>query len=114
MVEEGVATPKDIDKAIIHGFGPRYASMGVMEFIDWGGIDILYYAGHHLSKALDSPRHAPPEALKQMMEDGRKGLREGQGYYDFSAMDVEAWKKEKLARFVALLNALGQIPRPGI
>ena len=114
MVEEGVATPADIDKAIVHGFGPRYSTLGVMEFIDWGGVDILYYAGHYLSKALDSPRHAPPEEVTKMMEDGRKGLREGRGYYDFRDLDVEAWQKEKLTRFVTLLGSLGQIPKPGV
>lgn len=114
MVEEGVATPAEIDKAITHGFGPRYSTLGVMEFIDWGGVDILYYAGHYLSKALDSPRHAPPEEVTKMMEDGRRGLREGRGYYDFRDMDVEAWQKEKLTRFVTLLDSLGQIPKPGV
>ena len=114
MVEEGVATPADLDKAITHGFGPRYATLGVMEFIDWGGVDILYYAGHYLSKALDSPRHAPPEEVTRMMEDGRKGMREGKGYYDFRNMDVDAWQKEKLTRFVTLLGSLGQIPEPGV
>ncbi len=114
MVEEGVATPAEIDKAITHGFGPRYATLGVMEFIDWGGVDILYYAGHYLSKALDSPRHAPPEEVSRMMQDGRKGMREGRGYYDFRDMDVDAWQKEKLTRFVTLLGSLGQIPKPGV
>ena len=114
MVEEGVATPAEIDKAITHGFGPRYSTLGVMEFIDWGGVDILYYAGHYLSKALDSPRHAPPEEVTRMMEDGRKGMREGRGYYDFRDMDVDAWQKEKLTRFVTLLDSLGQIPQPGV
>ena len=114
MVEEGVATAADLDKAITHGFGPRYATLGVMEFIDWGGVDILYYAGHYLSKALDSPRHAPPEEVTKMMEDGRKGMREGRGYYDFRKMDVAAWQEEKLTRLVTLLDSLGQIPRPGI
>ena len=114
MVEEGVATPEELDKAITNGFGPRYATLGVMEFIDWGGVDILYYAGHYLSKALDSPRHAPPEEVTRMMQDGRKGMREGRGYYDFRDMDVEAWQKEKLTRFVTLLDGLGQIPQPGV
>ncbi len=114
MVAEGVATPAEIDRAITHGFGPRYSTLGVMEFIDWGGVDILYYAGHYLSKALDSPRHAPPEEVTKMMKDGRKGLREGRGYYDFRGIDADAWQKEKLTRFVNLLDSLGQIPRPGV
>src|SRR5258708_37899220 len=40
MVEEGVASAEDIDKAIRYGFGFRYAVLGLLEFIDWGGGDI--------------------------------------------------------------------------
>ena len=42
MVEEGVACAEDIDKAIKYGFGLRFATLGMLEFIDWGGGDILY------------------------------------------------------------------------
>ena len=52
MVEEGVASAEDIDKAVRYGFGFRYAVMGLLEFIDWGGGDILYYASRYLEGAL--------------------------------------------------------------
>jgi len=114
MVHEGVASPEDIDKAIMHGFGPRYATMGAIEFIDWGGVDIVYYAGHYLAKALDSPRHAPPPELDAMIAEGRTGMREGQGYYDFRNMDVEAYQRGKLSTLVHLLRYLDRIPKPGV
>ena len=114
MVADGVATAADIDKAIMCGFGPRYATMGVLEFTDWGGVDILYYGGHNLSKALNSPRHAPPPLVEEMMKAGHKGMREGRGFYDYSKMDVEAFKREKLARFVGILRNTGQLPKPGL
>ncbi|HET9619049.1 MAG TPA: 3-hydroxyacyl-CoA dehydrogenase NAD-binding domain-containing protein, partial [Pseudolabrys sp.] len=44
LVEEGVATAEDVDKAVKYGFGFRFAILGLLEFIDWGGGDILYYA----------------------------------------------------------------------
>jgi 3-hydroxybutyryl-CoA dehydrogenase len=114
MIHEGVATPEEIDKAIMAGFGPRYATMGAVEFIDWGGVDIVYYAGHYLAKALDSPRHAPPPEVETMMAEGRKGMRERQGYYDFRNVDVDAYVKEKQSRFVALLRFLDKLPPPGV
>ena len=114
MVDEGVASVAEIDKAIMNGFGPRYSTMGVIEFIDWGGVDIFYYAGHHLAKALGSERHEPPPEVEQMMKDGRRGMREGQGYYDFRDIDVEAFQREKLTRFVTLLRGLDKIPAPGV
>jgi len=42
LVEEGVASAEDIDKAVRYGFGLRFAVLGLLEFIDWGGLDILY------------------------------------------------------------------------
>ena len=36
LVEEGVATAEDIDKAVRYGFGLRFAAFGLLEFIDWG------------------------------------------------------------------------------
>ena len=114
MVAEGVATPAEIDKAIMAGFGPRYTTMGVIEFIDWGGVDILYYAGNYLADALQSERHRPPPEVARMMKAGRKGMREGQGYYDFRNMDVEAFQQDKMQRFVTLLDGLGRVPKPGV
>ena len=50
MVEEGIASAEDIDKAIKYGFGFRFAVLGMLEFIDWGGGDILYYASRYLDQ----------------------------------------------------------------
>lgn len=50
MVEEGVASVEDI--AIRTGFGLRFSVLGLLEFIDWGGCDILYYASQYLEREL--------------------------------------------------------------
>jgi 3-hydroxybutyryl-CoA dehydrogenase len=114
MVAAGVATAEDIDKGITFGFGPRYATMGVLEFVDWGGVDILFWGGHNLAKALNSPAHAPAPMVEEMMKAGHRGMREGRGFYDFSKMDIAAYQKDKLTRFVNLLRSIGQLPRPGL
>ena len=51
MVEEGVASAEDIDTAVRLGFGLRFSVLGLLEFIDWGGGDILYYASRYLAGA---------------------------------------------------------------
>jgi 3-hydroxybutyryl-CoA dehydrogenase len=108
MVQEGVATAEAIDKAVMIGFGPRYATMGFLEFIDWGGADILHHAGNYLATALNSPRHAPPSDVTEMVRDRRGGLRDGRGYYDYRQIDVEAYRRAKLSRFVRLLKVLNE------
>lgn len=112
MVEEGVASPAEIDEAVRVGFGVRYATMGLLEFIDWGGVDILYYASNYLKDALPDPRFEPAPVIAEMMADGRKGMREGQGFYDFRGMDVEAFQRDMLARFVRLLTHMELLPPP--
>jgi 3-hydroxybutyryl-CoA dehydrogenase len=112
MVEEGVATPEEIDKAIRYGFGFRFAVLGLIEFIDWGGGDILYYASRYLREALDSERFEAPEVIRRNMESGRLGMRSGRGFYDFADTDVEQYRREVLAKFVALLRHSGAARPP--
>jgi|TARA_B100002003_G_scaffold19639_1_gene16243 3-hydroxybutyryl-CoA dehydrogenase len=113
MVEEGVATAADIDKAIRAGFGPRYATMGLLEFVDVGGGDILYHASRYLAENLGSERYLPPRNVADNMAQGRNGLRDGQGFYDFRAMDIPAYQRDQMARFVALFRHLNLRPPPG-
>ena len=113
MVEEGVASAEDIDKAIRTGFGPRYATMGLLEFIDVGGGDILFHASRYLSENLNSDRYQSPQNVRDNMAQGRNGLRDGKGFYDFTAMDVPAYQRDQMARFVALFRHLDLLPAPG-
>ena len=92
MVEEGVASAEDIDKAIRYGFGFRYAVLGLLEFIDWGGGDILYYASRYLEGALGSDRYRAPDVISRNMREGRIGLRTGAGFLDYSGLDVDAYR----------------------
>ena len=111
MIEEGVATAEDIDRATRYGFGIRYAAMGVVEFIDVVGNDILHYAGKYLSRALDSERYASPPIVGRYMAEGRNGLRSGKGFYDWSTTDVAAYRRDSTARLVELLRIVGCMPK---
>jgi 3-hydroxybutyryl-CoA dehydrogenase len=113
MVEEGVASPEDIDKAIRYGFGFRYAVMGLLEFIDWGGGDILYYASRYLEGALGSDRYRAPEVIANNMRDGRIGMRTGAGFLDYAGLDIDAHRERRLAELVELLRHFG-LARPPV
>ena len=113
MVEEGVASAEDIDKAIRYGFGFRYAVMGLLEFIDWGGGDILYYASRYLEGALSSDRYRAPEVISRNMQEGRIGMRTGAGFLDYSGLDVEGYREQRLAKLVDLLRHFG-LARPPV
>jgi 3-hydroxybutyryl-CoA dehydrogenase len=112
MIEQGVASAEDIDRATRYGLGFRYANMGVVEFIDFGGNDILYYASRYLADALGDSRYASPEIVNRYMHEGRNGLRDGRGFYDFSGVDVAAYKKEALGRLLDMLKHLHLLRPP--
>ena len=109
LVEEGVASAEDVDKAINVGFGPRFAVLGLLEFIDWGGGDILYYASNYLSEAI-GPRYKPPEIIRENMESGKNGLREGVGFFDYSDTDANEYRARRMREFVSLLQYKNLLP----
>jgi len=112
LVEEGVASAEDIDKAIKYGFGVRFATLGMLEFIDWGGGDILYYASRYLTGALASERYAAPPIVERNMAEERIGLKTGKGFMSYEALDIEAYRRQRLEAFVKLLGHLDLMRPP--
>src|SRR3954470_8133000 len=96
MVEEGAASAEEIDKATRFGLGLRFAALGVVEFIDFGGGDILHHASRELSASIDAERYRAPAILGRMMEEGRLGLKTGSGFYDYRDRDVRAYRRDVL------------------
>ncbi|MCE8008217.1 3-hydroxybutyryl-CoA dehydrogenase [Aestuariivita sp.] len=113
MVEDGVATAEDIDTATRYGFGFRFAVLGLLEFIDWGGGDILYYASRYMADATGEDRFAAPRIIGENMEQRRTGLRDGQGFLDYDGMDIAAYQQGRLDAFAAMLRHLGKMPVKG-
>ena len=112
MVEEGVASPEDIDKAIKYGFGIRYAVLGMLEFIDYGGGDILYYASRYLTEALGNARYAAPSIIELNMREGNIGLKTGRGFLDYEGLDIEFYRRQRLEALVGMLRFLGHTRPP--
>ncbi|WP_051266726.1 3-hydroxyacyl-CoA dehydrogenase family protein [Nakamurella lactea] len=77
MVEEGVASPQDIDTAMELGY--RHP-MGPCRLGDLVGHDVRLGIAEYLAEQL-GPRFEPPALLRQMVADGRLGKKSGQGFY---------------------------------
>jgi 3-hydroxybutyryl-CoA dehydrogenase len=80
MVEEGVASAEDIDKAMTLGYG---YPMGPLKLTDLVGLDVRLSIATYLSKALGE-RFTPPALLAQMVRDGKLGKKSGHGFYDWT------------------------------
>jgi 3-hydroxybutyryl-CoA dehydrogenase len=107
MIEEGVASAEEIDKATRYGLGLRFAAIGVVEFIDFGGADILHHASREMSGSIDAGRYTAPAVIDRMMEENRLGLKTGEGFYDYAGRDVPAYRRDVLARTLGMLRHAG-------
>ena len=112
LVEEEVASVEDIDKATTFGLGFRFAILGMLEFIDWGGGDILHHASRYMADATGEDRFEAPQIVKRNMAEGRIGLRTGQGFLDYEGMDIPAYREERLTAFVGMLRHMGMLRPP--
>ena len=77
MVEEGVASAADIDRAMELGY--RHP-MGPLKVTDLVGLDVRLAILEHLSREL-GPRFEPPAILKKLVTKGRLGKKVGLGFY---------------------------------
>ena len=112
LVEEGVATPEDVDKAFRAGMGFRYASVGIFEFIDWGGVDILYRASRYMSEALGDARFKPARLVEQKMAYNELGPKTGRGFFDYSGERRQTFEVEKVRALLRQLKRAREETRP--
>lgn len=110
MVAEGVASAADIDTAVRIGFGSRFAVLGLLEFIDWGGCDTLFHASNYLSRELGE-RFAPAPLVETNMTSGRRGISDGAGFYEFDPSTIDDYRAQRIADFARVLDAVGRLAR---
>ncbi len=110
IVEEGLATAAQVDTAIKAGFGFRLAVLGLVEFIDLGGVDILAHAGEYLYDRLGQEQFKPPASVREKMATGETGPRAGRGYYDYRNVDTAALFRERYRGFADLLRHVAASP----
>jgi 3-hydroxybutyryl-CoA dehydrogenase len=81
MVEQGVATPQDIDKAMELGYNHP---MGPLKLTDLVGLDVRLGIAEYLHGELGGEQYRPPELLRRMVAEGKLGKKSGQGFYDWT------------------------------
>jgi 3-hydroxybutyryl-CoA dehydrogenase len=80
MLQEGVASAADIDKAMELGYGHP---MGPLRVSDLVGLDVRLNIAEHLFKTLGGARFEPPEVLRDKVAAGELGKKTGKGFYEW-------------------------------
>lgn len=80
MVEQEVATPQDIDKALELGYGHP---MGPLKVSDLVGLDVRLAIAQYLHQELRDEQYAPPAILEAKVREGELGKKTGKGFYEW-------------------------------
>lgn len=81
MVEQGVASARDIDTAMELGYNHP---MGPLRLTDLVGLDVRLNIAEYLHGKLGSETFRPPEILRRMVRDGKLGKKSGEGFYKWN------------------------------
>lgn len=81
MLEQGVASAKDIDTAMELGYNHP---MGPLKLTDHVGLDIRLNIAEYLYRELGSETFRPPEVLRRLVKEGKLGKKTGEGFYDWN------------------------------
>jgi 3-hydroxybutyryl-CoA dehydrogenase len=88
LVSNGVCTPEDIDKVVTTSFGPRFANLGLLEYLDFVGLDHIQRIQKYLYADLDSTA-GPLAIIDDKVKKGELGCKTGVGLFDWSARDPD-------------------------
>ncbi|SDV51501.1 3-hydroxyacyl-CoA dehydrogenase family protein [Chitinasiproducens palmae] len=112
VVEEGLATPEDVDKVVSNSFGFRLALFGPFAIADMAGLDV-YAASYGSLERQYGPRFSVPAGLKQRVDQGDLGLKTGGGFLGLPpscAQPLAAYRNKAYQRLMQLRQELGEPP----
>lgn len=82
MLEQGVASAADIDRAMELGYNHP---MGPLRLTDVVGLDVRLTIAEYLHQTLGGEQFDPPAILRRLVADGKLGKKTGQGFYDWTS-----------------------------
>lgn len=103
LLDRGIASAEDIDKAVKAGFGFRLPSMGIFEKVDQSGLDVHYAIESYLMSDLDRSTEPNP-VVTDLVEAGDLGLKTGRGVYDWEDADPDTVVAERDAKLLEQLE----------
>lgn len=108
LLDDGVASPREIDDAIIHGLALRIPILGHLAKADFTGLNLV-------RQALANRSYEPPvqrgrsDILDALCAEGRTGVMAGRGYFDWGGRDPAELFRDRDRRLLALKRALREI-----
>lgn len=105
LVEEDIVSFEDADNVMKYGLGLRYACLGPFEIADMGGIDTFRNISDYLFADLDDNKDGSP-IFRQLVQEGRLGVKAGAGIYDYSGDKADKAIKERDEKYMKVCDAI--------
>lgn len=107
LVEEGVASQKDLDTCVKWGIGYKLSVIGPMRLLDMAGLDVYNAVASYLNAKL-SNEAGVSKLVTDLTDAGNLGMKSGQGLYDYGEGEVDAKRADIVQGLVAARRALAQ------
>jgi len=104
IVEEGLASPQEVDRIVKSSFGFRLSAYGPLEICDQAGLDTYQAIYHYLYGKLRREQFRPPQILRDYVAQGFYGLKSGKGFYEYESGGADAFKRQRDRRLFARLR----------
>ncbi len=95
IVQEGIATPQEVDEVVKNGFGRRLAVAGPFEIGESAGWDLWATIAEQLLPTLSNSTQVP-ELMTQQVLKGELGIKTGQGFYYWGQEEVHSFRKRMM------------------
>jgi 3-hydroxybutyryl-CoA dehydrogenase len=103
MVEQGIADPEAVDKALKSSFAPRYTSIGIFEHFDYAGLDMICGIEDYLFPSLCNADRTQ-DLIRERYEAGDLGFKTGKGVYDWSGKDIDDFRRRSSEPYLRFFN----------
>ena len=105
LVQEGIATPDDIDDAVRYSFGFRYAAVGPMTQKEISGWDGMANAAREIYPSLSNITTLPAK-VEQLMSEGKTGMKAGEGFRKWTPEEIAQVSDSYSKRLKAAFDVL--------
>ena len=105
LLDQGLATPEEIDFSVIHGLALRLPVVGILAKADFTGLPLVNTVLTNGSYVPPPEPHQSP-TLDKLVAEGRTGVMAGKGFYDWGDRTPAELFRERDRRLLALKQAL--------
>ena len=105
LVDRGIIGFEGLDLNVRWGIGYKLAVIGPMELLDMAGLDIYESVASYLNQDLSTASEVS-QTIRDRTAKGQLGMKTGGGIYDYTPEEIDAKRKERAAKLVAVRKAL--------